>query len=79
MSATNFRLVFDYGAKVARLLWDEVVIPGFHPVHGGEVILTSPDDCDSCAALKFLSEERLLDLQWFWVDVSEEQSERKES
>ena len=68
--ATNYRLVFDEEAKVARLLWDTVVSPGFKPVPGGEVILTSPEDCDACAAVKFLSEEQLLDLQWFWADFA---------
>lgn len=69
MSATNFRIVLDEEAKVARLFWDEIPFPGFHPVPGGEVILTSPEDCDVCAALKFLSEDQLLDLRWFWIDV----------
>lgn len=69
MSATNHRLVFDQKAKVARLQWDIVVTSGFHPVPGGEVILTSPKDCDACAALQFLSEDQLIDLQWFWIDV----------
>ena len=72
MSATNFRLMFDTKTSVARLLWDDIPIPGFHPVSGGEVILTSPEDCDACAALKFLSEDQLLALQWFWVDVGKE-------
>ena len=56
MSATNYRLVFDEEARGARLLWDEEVAPGCKPVPGGEVILTSPEDCDACAAVKFLSE-----------------------
>ncbi|MBI3020217.1 MAG: hypothetical protein HYY60_02735 [Parcubacteria group bacterium] len=77
-NATNHRLVFDHKAKVARLQWDVIVAPGFRPVPGGEVILTSPEDCDACAALKFLSEEHLQELQWFWMDVEEEQQKNEE-
>lgn len=76
-AATNHRLVFDQKAKVARLQWDVVVANGFLPVPGGEVILTSPEDCDACAALQFLSEEQLQGLQWFWIDMELAHHEQK--